>query len=47
LKACLDKGHEVMIECKYFYAIPAKIVDQYYEVFTKMIGELHSKKSLK
>lgn len=46
LKVCLDKGHEVMIECKYFYAIPSKVVHQYYDVFAEMIGELHSKKDL-
>lgn len=47
LKQCLDKGHEVMVECKYFYAIPAKIVDTYYDTFKSMIGEIHAKKNLK
>ena len=44
---CADKGHELMIECKYFYAIPTSQILEHFEVFKKMIGDLHFKKSLK
>jgi hypothetical protein len=47
LKTCADKGHDVMIDCKYYYAIPASEILKHYSTFQKMIGDLHKRKSLK
>lgn len=47
LKACADKGNDVMIDCKYYYAIPAKLIDTHYDTFKKMVGELHFDQSRK
>jgi len=47
LMECVDKKHELMLECKYFYAIPTEKVLAHYETFKKLIGDLHVKQSLK
>lgn len=47
LKRCADKGHDAMIDCKYFYAIPAHLINTHYATFQKMIGNIHFNKSRK
>lgn len=47
LRRAADKRHEVMIDCKYYYAIPAEKIHEHYTTFQRMIGDLHTVKSLK
>jgi hypothetical protein len=47
LRQCADKKHEVMIDCKYYYAIPSDKIHEHYDTFVKMIGEIHFIKSMK
>jgi hypothetical protein len=44
LQKCADKGHEVMIDCNYYYVIPASVVEEHLEMFEKQLGKLHIKK---
>jgi len=47
LKKCADKGHDVMIDCKYYYAIPVQKIAEHFDTFKKMIGNVHFVQSLK
>lgn len=44
LQKAADQGHEIMIDCKYYYVIPLSIVEEHYETFKAKLGELNIKK---
>lgn len=47
LRKCANKDHDVMIDCKYYYAIPTSKILEHFETFKKMIGHVHFSQSMK
>jgi hypothetical protein len=47
IKQAANKGHDVMLDCKYYYAVPTSKILEHFDTFKKKIGNIHFDQSMK